>query len=294
MFELSEKGRFLRPAAYSFSEKGKTQAEFDRWFDIEGKARERPLDEAELVKYLVKEYGVPIKEARQRVRDESQATADDKAGWLRYGKNPLAEQMIALMLGQIELHGLEVLEHYPNDVHIHDRNTLNIHATNGMDMAWTVSDTSTHLVPLGLSLKKNEEVSYLMNLSSRQRFYRLSINNDTCCIKELTREAFAELGRVRVPYRLGAPKVADGLNTIYRNDVKIGMIHLKDIGNWNSRAYEVTILPEKGLCLRDQIALQVFSERLPVDITGTLFVRTKVEWAEELVVNTRASHRKIA
>lgn len=277
MILMNDRIRMLRPAPYQFS--NKESAEYFRWFAEDGVSRTRPLDEDELVKFLVAECDATIKEARRRVREESLAKKGDKQLWLLCGANLLVDRIISAMLAEIEKHGLELMQHYPNDLLIHDKNVLMLQAVAGASIAWTVSDTATHLAPLGLHPESNQHVGYCLNLSSRQRFYHLSINQQSFSLKEISREEYKLLEKTSVPYGLGK-KPVEGVNRLYKGDRVVGDINLVDIGNWHQRCFEVTVVPAEGISNIDMNALAVWAARIPVDIAGTLFVRTKEIWKD--------------
>lgn len=277
MISMNDRARMLRPAPYQFS--NKESAEYFRWFTEEGTSRPRPLDEDELVKFLVAECDATIKEARRRVKEESLAKKGDKQLWLLCGANLLVDRIISAMLSEIEKHGLELMQHYPNDLMIHDKNVLMLQAAAGASIAWTVSDTATHLAPLGLHPESNSHVGYCLNLSSRQRFYRLSISQQSFSLEEISREKYALLETTKVPYSL-CRKPAEGTNRLYKGDRVVGDINLVDIGNWHQRSFEVTVVPAEGITRLDMNALAVWAARIPVDVAGTLFVRTKEVWKD--------------
>jgi hypothetical protein len=76
-FDQADMLRMERPAKGTFKE---DSAEFFRWYEYGGVARERPLDAAELATVLV-ERGYSLEEAEDRVQRDSYAHPDDRAIW---------------------------------------------------------------------------------------------------------------------------------------------------------------------------------------------------------------------
>lgn len=269
----NDRVRMLRPALYQF-DADNLGAEFYRWFDLEKKARPRPLDEDELVKFLVGQRGCSIKEARADVRENSNAKKGDKQLWLMV-QNPLVDRVIEALLAEINKYDLEVMSRYPNDLLIHDRNMLMMNAVPGARLAWTVYENSTRMIPLGLTKQQNEEVTYGTNTSSRQRFYELTIGYGSFKLKEVFLKDFEALCRVPVPYR---KEGANECFSLMKGDFRIGVVRYTDVGNYNSRKYEVEVTPVASLSAIDTVALSAWADRGAVDLAHTLFVRTHTTW----------------
>lgn len=274
----NDRYRMLRPAPYQF-DSGKENAEFYRWFDLEKKPRQRPLDEDELVKFLVGQRGCSIKEARADVRENSGAKKGDKQLWLMV-QNPMVDRLIEALLAEIDKHGLEVMSRYPNDLLIHDRNMLMMHAVAGARLAWTVHDSSTRMIPLGLTRQQNEEVTYGTNDSSRQKFYEIKIGHGDFKLKEISLADFKALNRVPVPYRLEG---SGECFSVMKDGRRIGVIRYTDVGNFQSRKYEVDITPVAGLGGLDMMALSSWAGRGAINLAHTLFVRTHTTWHDSKV-----------
>jgi len=269
---MNDRLRMLRPAPYAFDGQ---PPEFDRWYHEDKTPRARPLDADELARYLVSHRGMPIKAARLAVKEKSLAAKDDKALWLQVGHNPLVERVLQAMQHEVETNGLELMQRYPNDLLIHDRNHLMIHAVPGASFGWTVSDSSTHLTTLGVHAEYNKAVGYHLNLSSNQRFYEIKIARDAFSIIELSREQYAALERRAIPYRKAGGKLGF---SVCRGAETVGAVELQDIGNWHERKYSVGITPAKNCTALDLVALDAYAHQAPIEAAQTLFVRTEVTW----------------
>lgn len=86
--------------------------EFFRWYEAGGKARERPLDAAELSTYLVEQYGVSKEEADEYVLRYSGARAGDIAVW---NAIRLHEQVSAVAGAPSANPGMGTLDRIQND-----------------------------------------------------------------------------------------------------------------------------------------------------------------------------------
>lgn len=268
---VNDHRRMLRPAIYQLK---KESAEYARWFDEDNVARPRPLDSVELARFFARR-GMELDAARKKVADESQAKRDDKAIWLAV-QNPLVDRMIEAMRAEIEKHGLEVMQRYPNDILIHDRNMLLCNAAPGSRFAWTVHDTSSHLAVLGIHPDLNSDINAFVNHSDRQRFYELRVNHGSFSLNEIDERAFLSLRHVSVPYH----STGRGSFRLLRGDTVVGHVRLDDVGNWQDRRYKVTITPDAQATARDLVALDAWSVRETVRLAGTLFVRSTMDWIE--------------
>ena len=76
-FDQSDMERMKSPTSLPVDD----TAEFYRWYENGGKARERPLDARELASYLVKERGYAPAEANDAVQFDSHSREDDQAVW---------------------------------------------------------------------------------------------------------------------------------------------------------------------------------------------------------------------
>jgi len=183
------------------------------------------------------------------------------------------------MLEKINLHGLELMQRYPNDLIVHDRAILDRVAYPGALVAWVVGDSHTHIVALGLHPKENEAVTYFTNLSRTDRFYTLSITAAAFSLKEIDRAAFLGLQTTSVPYtRTGTAQSF----YLFRNDDRIGHCRITRSGDYQSLKYTATITPIHGITEIDNAALFSWASHAVTEISQTLFAKSEFIWTEPL------------
>jgi len=190
----------------------------------------------------------------------------------------IAKKINESMQAIIRQHGLEVLERYPKDVTVHDLAVLEWAAKPGAVIAWMVGHCHSHIVPLGLNPKDNENVTYLTNLASEDRFYviRVDMAGDFT-MKEIDRAGFADLSNTPVPYgREG------GVTNFWlaRKGNRVGHINLENTGDWQTKRYQAVITPITGISELDQAALNLWCQNSVVEAAHTLFVSYEAVWAE--------------
>lgn len=199
---------------------------------------------------------------------------------------PCVDAIITAMQAEIQKYGLELLQRYPSDLLVHDRNSLAWTAVPGMEIAWMVGDSHTHMVSLGLHISEAKLCQALTNLANNDRFYKLSVHSGSFTLKELTREAFGLLAATPIKYRM------DGvLNSFWLKNAKgenVGHVGAKRVGSWQDLAYEVTITPCAGRRPIDDAALQVWTRQCVNQLAGTLFVKSNTTWAPALQVRQAA------
>jgi hypothetical protein len=188
---------------------------------------------------------------------------------------------LALMKEEIRKYELEVLQRYPNDLLVHDRHMLERALQPGARLGWMVGHSHTHLVPLGLSTKENENVTYLTNLASEDRFYLIRVGHKgDVKLSEVDREAFKALSHTPVPYEMES-NGDFGQFWLLKNKARIGHIHIDRTGDWQSRLYSATLTPvESTTAAIDRVALELWANQSMVKMAGTLFVKTQINWAD--------------
>lgn len=191
------------------------------------------------------------------------------------------DAILQAMLAQINLHSLELMTHYPNDLLIHDRAILERAAHRGALIAWMVGDCHTHINLLGIHPEENKCVTYYTNLSSKDHFYVLHVMAGSFTLKEVTREAFAKLDRTPIPYkRIGA---ADAF-WLCRGDLKIGYCKLTREGDFQTRKYNIELSPVSGIDEIDKAALLTWASHAAVEVAHTLFVNYTITWGALLML----------
>lgn len=193
----------------------------------------------------------------------------------------LLDQVMQALQGQIEQHKLEVLQRYPNDFFVHDKNTLQTAMHKGAKIAWMVGHSHTHLVLLGLHAKENENVAYLTNLANEDRFYCIDIGQgkNGFSLKAIDREAFTELCHTKVPYR----RVGTANEFwLYRNDEKVGHCTVTRTGNYQNQKHIITCTPCSATPSIDHAALQMWSSYAVRELAHSLFAKVELVWHEPL------------
>lgn len=174
----------------------------------------------------------------------------------------------------IAKHQLELLQRYPDDLRVHDRHSLEKFAHAGASIAWMVGHSHTHIVILGIHPNENELVGYLTHLANDDRFYLISVARDDFTLKEITREAFAELNRTPVPYRREG--TADSF-WLFNGDRRIGHCAIT-----RNSGYEATLTPVAGASELEKGAMLIWSEKACVELAHSLFFQSTVTWADEI------------
>lgn len=190
----------------------------------------------------------------------------------------IARKINESMQALIRLHELEVLERYPTDVTVHDLAVLEWAAKPRAVIAWMVGHSHSHIVPLGLNPKENQDVIGMTNMASEDRFYVIKVGKvGDFTMKEIDRAGFADLSNTPVPYgREG------GVTNFWlaRKGNRVGHINLENTGDWQTKRYQAVITPIAGISELDQAALNLWCQNSVVEAAHTLFVSYEVVWAE--------------
>lgn len=192
----------------------------------------------------------------------------------------MIEAAIQLMLAEIERHGLQVIQRYPDDVLVHDRAVLEQFGHPGSTVAWMVGDLHSHIVPLGIHPLLNKTVTYLTDMASNDRFYLLEFSRSgAVVIKPIDRKVFAELSRAAIPYTTkGTPTNF----SLYREASRLGHCMLADEGTCAAPLMLVTITPRHDIQPIDKAALEEWARQGVTQHTGTLFAKSKLHWNESV------------
>jgi hypothetical protein len=197
------------------------------------------------------------------------------------------ESVIQSMQDIIVKHGLELMQHYPNDLLVHDKANLMLMATPGAQIAWVVGNMHTHIVNLGLSRQENEAVGYLTNLSSSDQFYLINISSGyRANFTKLSRDEFENLALTPVSYSMSCGDYSDFW--LMRSDTQIGRISVDVTGNYQERFFHGKVKPLEGITELDKVALQHWVNQAIIKISGTLFVRSDTVW-EEVIPSRQAA-----
>lgn len=190
------------------------------------------------------------------------------------------DSLITVMRTEIEKHGLELLQRYPNDLLVHDRAVLDWAAVPGMRIAWMVGHSHTHIVPLGLHDEETGMVSCLLNMGRDDRFYLIEVGPSGFVMKEVTRGAFEQLAKEQTRYAMaGSP---EGFWLKRRDKSSVGTVEITRKGDWQNTVYRARISPVAGVAEIDKAALCVWCSHAIRKVAGTLFARSEITWAEPI------------
>jgi hypothetical protein len=190
----------------------------------------------------------------------------------------LVDNIIAAMLAEIEKHGLELMQHYPNDLHLHDRRVISRNAVAGGKLAWVVGHLHTHLAVLGIHPDQNEHTTWLTNLANADRFYLLEISTTgtSFTLKELTRDAFRALASTPIPYNRNGKADAFWL---YKNKTRVGTCRTEFRGIVDGRrSYHAFLSVMEGASHKDKVALENWAVYASNELAGTLFRDLDFTW----------------
>lgn len=189
----------------------------------------------------------------------------------------MVKNIIAALLDIIAKHGLELMQRYPDDLLVIDRDVLEKFALPGVKIAWMVGHSHTHITVLGTHARENECVTYHTNLSSEDRFYLLNIGQERFTITEQTRDSYKALAQIPVPYQ---KQGSDSDFWVTRNRTRIGHISLTSIGTFKSPKESAQITPVADISPQDRVALEMWCNYGVREKAHTLFVRSTIEWCE--------------
>lgn len=191
------------------------------------------------------------------------------------------DRVIQALKSKISAYGLELLQRYPNDLLVHDRRILEKALVPGLTLGWVVGHCHTHLVVLGIHPSENDMAPYLTGLANDDRFHTITLDQKSSAgvaITEISREAFAALAHIDVPYCAnGSVDCFD----LYRHSKLIGRINVqrKAVDDANP-VFQQTISPMHCATAADRVALLYWAEKSAVKVAHTLFCQSEVVWQE--------------
>lgn len=187
----------------------------------------------------------------------------------------LVNCLISAMTTEIQRYGLEVLTRYPDDLLVHDRNTLTGIAVPGITMGWAVGHSATHLSLVGIHPEQSSMLDYLASPShSAKHFYRVAITSPTNFrMTEISRENFANMAREPVPYQL--KKSDDGGGWVSHTRRALGHIAIRYEGGFQDRRWFADITPVEGATPLAHVVLETWANRAMIEKAGSLFCRTE-------------------
>ena len=192
----------------------------------------------------------------------------------------MVHSILKAMQAAITKHGLKLMQHYPEDLLVHDKSLLERRAVPGAQLAWMVGHHHTHLVSLGFHPKENMNVNFLTSLSRDDRFFVLSIGQkDRFSMIEISREQFSNLSYTAVPYRKEG-MVSDFW--LFHQQSKVGHVSIEQAGDLRHPKRKATITPVAGISDHALAALDLWSAYAIIEAAGTLFTQSEVCWAKAI------------
>jgi hypothetical protein len=188
----------------------------------------------------------------------------------------IVQKILNRMQSCIEQCGLKLMQHYPDDLLVHDKAMLSTVAVPGAKIAWVVGHMHTHIVPLGFNSGENKNVVGMINLSKEDRFFIIAVSHgEKFTMTEVPRAEFAALSKTPVAYTR-----AGEVNNFWlmRNKQKIGHIVIRIDGNANDQKATATITPVVGVDDHGIAALHIWASTSIVEYAHTLFIRSEAIW----------------
>lgn len=193
-------------------------------------------------------------------------------------KDASIDSLINAMLEQINLHKLELMQHYPNDLLVHDRAILSFLAVPGMQFGWVVGDRHTHIVAIGLHPEETDMLNGLTFLSNNDKFYFISIKKDEpngFKLMNVTREEFTRPAALPCEYQRNGDNWSF---TVSAKEKVIGSVQIDVAGNYSDRSYICQVFPRPDLSQLEVSALRVWANKGVSKAAGTLFCKGEIIW----------------
>lgn len=193
----------------------------------------------------------------------------------------IADNIIDAMLVEIHRYNLELLQRYPDDLLIFDRNALSRGAYAGAKFCWMVGDSHTHLARLGVHSKLNEYPTFLTNCCANDRFYVIDVsrNGATFTLEEVTREFFPSLAHTPIPYkRVGGPSAF----WLYKNEARVGTVTIERTGTYEKPIFDTKLAVIAGTSEGDKAVLEDWAVQAAIEMSGTLFVNLRFTWEAQI------------
>lgn len=190
----------------------------------------------------------------------------------------MIDVLINHMVGIVHQHQFTLLDRYPRDLLVHDRNVLERVAVSGASVAWTVGHSHTHIAQIGVHSEANVCIGYYVaNASSDDRFYRIDfgIGEQGFKFTELDRAGFLALKNSPVPFQRSSYGPSFDL---LKKDRKVGHCLFKCLDPITHQ-YEAHISPAADATPLDRAALYEWTTQA-ICSHGTLFAKWSVEWHE--------------
>jgi hypothetical protein len=186
----------------------------------------------------------------------------------------MIDKIIEAMVKEVERLGLQLLAgSYANDLLVADRMWLEMHVVAGLQAAWVVGDSHTHLTTLGLHPKHNEMVPCLTRLSSSDRYFLLSIGNESFTLKEVNREQFLDKGSYKIHYSEKQTSLEQ--HTVFHQNKEVGVYRVAKHGYFEEASYEVGIACVEGATPLERLAVELHANHKVCQLAGSLWAKVE-------------------
>lgn len=186
------------------------------------------------------------------------------------------DRLIAAMISLVHSHGFQLMETYPNDLLIHDRNVLEKYEGHSGILGWCLGDTHTHICTLGIHPNENEAVSHLLNLGSKDLFYKIVLNgSEDFKIVEQTPEQFKNLMHIPIPYTCFGSELS--FHCSYK-EAPIVQCIIEIKGSFRDRMYVAHLKALKPLSIVEKMAAEYFAYHAIRTHSGTIFFKAESHW----------------
>lgn len=183
--------------------------------------------------------------------------------------------IIEAMQTIISIHGLELMQRYPNDLLVHDRRILENLDNTTCTIAWCVGHSHTHMSVMGIHPEENDMVSCYANLGSTDKYYKLVLSGrEDYKLTEMERSEFLKLSQVRVPYSLKGSNMDFNL---FKDNVSIARVTVEVSGPYIDRLFNISYQPVASLSDIDKRAVEKWAYKSIAKQAGSLFAKVGTE-----------------
>lgn len=193
----------------------------------------------------------------------------------------MVEAIIEALKKEIIKRNLELLDRHAKDLLVHDRAMFDKFVAPGARFAWMVGHSHTHSAPLGVHSKLNELPTYVTNLANEDVFFTITVgrNAGQFNIEEVSRKHFPELARTPIPFRRIGLASAFWL---YKGAARIGSCTIQVEGPYQARIHNVRLSAMAGVSRFERAVLEEWARQAVVEMAGTLFARSNVQWESDI------------
>lgn len=183
--------------------------------------------------------------------------------------------IIDAMKSIIAIHGLELMQRYPNDLLVHDRRILENLDNTTCTIAWCVGHSHTHMSVMGIHPEENDMVNCYANLGSTDKYYKVVLSGkEDYKLTEMERSEFLKLASIRIPYSM---KGSNWDFNLLKDQVSIARVSVEVAGPYMARIFNISYQPVVSLTDIDRRAVEKWAYKCIANQTGTLFCKVGTE-----------------